>query len=869
MMMTPAPQPPSFGHAAMLLVCLTALGSGVVWADQPRPTYAQPPRCLVWLEGEDCSDHNWREGPTDNCWAFGWAGVHGGVLDLASWRLPEADECFYARFPFEIPQTGEFVLYYLGRIPGVLASPLEWSIDDGPATEAVAPDGWNLPGALDVVASFKYCLARLGTVQLQPGKHSLWFRVRKTIGDFGIAEMYSAQIDAVGIAPADRAPEPASPPTAPQPPSAPPDGNPPDDAERKPLCFRTEAVAVEISPVNAGVRHIGFEGDGPTLAHVTLAAPLLALERRDGSTVESGDVVRATQTAHGLLVETRAPGLKAAAKWVADRDAGQLRLLVWVRNLEGADIWRVRLNVSRGLAIGGDAHDDTWLVGKELLSPEKTVGEHSWVSPHQFPFDLVTIGDSVASVYVLYEDRELLDTRVEFGRRDSDAPGHLAFTKYPRIKTDETWAAPPLVLGAYAGGDWHVAGDRFSRWWYTWAQTPRTPGWLAAIGGLSVAGTDMHKPDAVDAGLQELTTVRRVSGISLLHGAGWFSFNTECWYPLQYRLAADRQRNVRTYTDALRASGGRSSFYTNPLMLSRATPDYELWGRELATIDGKGRVQLTEHTTHHHPMCLPYPSAAWAERYLQAVEGAVVAGKPDMLYMDQLGAVPAHLDFAPEKHGHRHFGEWTHGSMEFLRTVTEALLPRRPDLGTFIECPNPALQQYVNLSYYGTNRVLRYVFPTYYGFVGSVDAVSPEQALATAQEALLTGEPVTIHYAGLTAATPEQQRAVRDILLLKQTTDPLLRQARFRDAQGLTVPNGVRATVLLGQHCAYIPFLSDGASEGAAVTLRQEPGLAALRGIGRAWVVGEADPVRTAVSAGPARTLTVTLPGAAGVLELR
>jgi len=93
-----------------------------------------------------------------------------------------------------------------------------------------------------------------------------------------------------------------------------------------------------------------------------------------------------------------------------------MRLLVWIRNMGSTDIWRARLSLMQGLAIGGDAQDDTWLVGKELLLPEKTVGERSWVSPHQFPFDLTAIGDRVASVYAMYEDRELLDTRVEFGR---------------------------------------------------------------------------------------------------------------------------------------------------------------------------------------------------------------------------------------------------------------------------------------------------------------------------------------------------------------------------------------------------------------------------------------------------------------------
>ncbi len=140
-------------------------------------------------------------------------------------------------------------------------------------------------------------------------------------------------------------------------------------------------------------------------------------------------------------------------------------------------------------------------------------------------------------------------------------------------------------------------------------------------------------------------------------------------------------------------------------------------------------------------MALPFPNAQSAKRYLEYVEKAVLAGHPDMLYLDQLGAVPAHLDFAPQRHRHRHYGEWTAGSTGFLRVVTQYLRPRRPDLVFYIECPNPAQQQYANLSMYGTTQVLRYVFPTYYGIFGSYGDIEPERAHRYAGQALLTGEP--------------------------------------------------------------------------------------------------------------------------------
>ena len=111
----------------MLAIAAALLCTG---AQAQDVTYRTPPRCLVWLEGEDCVDHNWVDGPQRNCWAFGWAGVHGGVLDLASWRLPK-EGAYTARLPFELAESGDYVLYFLGRVPGMLASPFTWRVDGG------------------------------------------------------------------------------------------------------------------------------------------------------------------------------------------------------------------------------------------------------------------------------------------------------------------------------------------------------------------------------------------------------------------------------------------------------------------------------------------------------------------------------------------------------------------------------------------------------------------------------------------------------------------------------------------------------------------------------------------------------------------
>lgn len=856
-------------RGTFIWLCLIGLLPQVTCAAE-KVSYATPPRCLVWLEGEDCSDHNWIEGPTDNCWAFGWAGVHGGVLDLAHWRLPAPDRPYYARFRFELSDSGQYVAYYLGRIPGCLASPLEWSLDEGPPTELKAPDGWNVPGALDVVASFKYALVRLGSFAADAGKHVLTFTVRKTVPDFGIAEMYSAQIDAIGIAPADWPVE--SMVLAPRPEASGSPASPmtKDEPAREPVVLEAGQLRVELSPVNAGIRRLTFGREKrEVLAEAQAAQSPIEVDFRDGSSSDSGRVTRITRDKHGLLLRLEARKLVTELCLTADPTACEVRIRPRLHNRTGSDIWQVCLKVSESLGVGGEASDDTWLVGKEVLPPASTQGSHSWIAPYQFPFELVAISDQRATLYALIEDRRLLDTRVKFGR-PAGALGGLSFIKYPRVQPGAVRELPPLIIGAYAGGDWHPAGDRFSRWWYTWAETPETPEWLARLGGISVGGPDMQAPEAAQKAIDELVAMERVSGIQALHGAGWFSFRTECWYPTQWRLSPDQLRNVRLVTDTVRAHDGRTSIYTNPLMLSRATPDYELWGREAAVIDAKGRVQLTEHNTHHHPMALPYPNEALAARYLAILQPVLQLGKPDLLYMDQLGAVPAHLDFAARRgEDLTDFGRWVRGSTRFVRLVHESLAVTCPHLATWIECPNPALLQYVHLSYYGTNRVLRYVFPTYYGFVGDANSLPPEQAVQVAQEGLLTGQPVAINHGGLAQAEPTHQQAVREIVKLKQLVDPLLRTAKFRDQNRLMVSEGVDATLFVGRDRVFIPFVRK--MEGTTGVVRCE--LAALPGKraqqAHAYVVGSEATSRAEMRREDG-WLAVTLPTSrAGVIEIK
>ena len=169
-------------------------------------TYKTPPKCLIWMEGEDCRDHNWVEGPSYHCWTYSWCGIHGGVLDLASWKLPDCGE-YYARFPFKLKDSGRYVIYFLGRYG--IASPFAWSVDDGKPVEVLgAHDTTPVLAATDWQ---KYAVLRLGEFEGAPGTHVLKISVKKPVFDW-FFDIYSQQIDAIGIAPASWKVEGADPP---------------------------------------------------------------------------------------------------------------------------------------------------------------------------------------------------------------------------------------------------------------------------------------------------------------------------------------------------------------------------------------------------------------------------------------------------------------------------------------------------------------------------------------------------------------------------------------------------------------------------------------------------------------------------------
>lgn len=1025
--------------AASLLsagVLIWSACGGHAGSEVEKLTYANPPERLVWLEGEDCTDHNWVPGAMTNCWWYEYAGITGrGLFDLASWRLPDDGE-YRATYEFELPDAGEYVLYYRGRHPGHQASPIFWQIDEQP--ECRQPPEGKHPNTnlLGHEMNWKVVLIRLGTFRADAGRHSVTIKVRdfvedrgqkyvsqgidslligrteivelperKIVQDFadgveapsggpgGKAFRFEAQADPEApehkgqhVAPGwtdwsayDRlqlwvrvegegehydgklrcyyqgpkfvdlpvhvpgrelgawkeltydlsaqfegvsraaihsmwlytygkwytrpakltvhvggveltAPnaEAAGGVPAPVRGAAPPeqvrratlkltddwvwnaagdDGGlqrlpaVPDDPRQESEVIEAGALTAAISPVHGGIRRLRFGAGNTRLILVRERAPaVVRMEFLSGRVWQPPKPGGVRVGPDGLVFEQSddAVALRVLFEPVPDKD--ELSLTLTIRNLSREPVCSVVLAPLAGVGLGGDVEGDTLLVGSRRFAAGELGERHRLVSPQQFTHDWVCLHDGQTAFHLRWEDPDVLDTEAVFGR--AEGSGYLVLRKFPRIKPGAEWQAPTLVIGADSTGNWHEAADRFSRWWHSWAKRPFIPDWLKSAGGLAVAYGVLSE-DAVDKNRETLAKMRALDGIFWGHTSGWLPLQTEGWYPHGYRLADEQLGQFRRATDALRADGGRMSVYSNPLMFSRVIRDYDEYGHDLATIAHDGNVWLTEHTHRHHPMALPYPNAKWARHFLDAIEPAVVRGKPDALYMDQLGAVPTHLDFAPDKHDHQHYGEWVAGQVEFAREVHQHLRRKRPDLVTLIECPSPAVQQYVTLGFlmYGAHDIFRTTFPHYPNAVGHyTGGVDAAQGLAFAAEAFLTGQPVLLFTGAVEKMEETTRRRIRELIVFKQKVDPVLYRARYRATRGLTVPQGVMASCFVENGGGVlVPFVNRADSEARIRVGFEALGVRVRRS---ARVITPVDPDGSAVPVeAEAGALAVAVPG--------
>jgi hypothetical protein len=596
--------------------------------------------------------------------------------------------------------------------------------------------------------------------------------------------------------------------------TSPDDGGPPGGAGThasgsKPIRLRSGELEAGFDPATCGLVNLSF--GGRSLVSASVAQPLVTvgfLRGQRGSATGSGRLKRRW----GRLVYSERSDAAEVEIEMSRGEPGEIWIDVTVGNRSDVPVSAVVLPALTGIGLGGDASDDTWVLGSRIYPPGDLSGSRSLVSPQLFTHDSVCAYDAESAFFFRVEDRHTLDSRVTFGREGGT--GFVRLLKNPRILPGDSWRAPRVVIGADSKGSWHRSADRFRDWWSSWAGKAYIPEWFQKSGGLFV-GYDVLGEDAVEANALALRGRRDSCGLFLGHTGQWLPLQTEAWYPHGYDLSPEQLRHFRTVSDSLRREGGRLSIYTNPLMFSRVIPEYELSGRDLTVVARDGYPVFSEHHMRHHPMALPFPSQAWAKRFADCVAAAVVLGRPDMLYMDQLGAVPSHLDFRPEAHQHTHYGEWVAGQAAFTRTVLARLRPEHPELVTAIEGINVAALQHVTfaLLFDGSHEVFRFTFPHAYAAVGHYGTGTADQWLAYARTAFLTGQPVLL--LGLADGADESTLAlVKAMVCFKQENDPRLYGGVYRDTLGLTVPEGISARVFVTDSELLVPYVNPDRSVG-------------------------------------------------------
>ena len=275
----------------------------------------------------------------------------------------------------------------------------------------------------------------------------------------------------------------------------------------------------EISPTNAGLRRVVILGkpDSTGLCSGPAEAPI-TVDFRDGTAADCGHVVRAVSRERAVTLWCRGDRFTSKLTYAA-LPGGEVSLVCDIKNLSAVPVWRVNWHLSRNLGMGGSSAGDTWHIAQSTIEPKDSEGLKTAISPCTFAFDWACLTGKSASFYAMFEDRGLLDTEVTYGRDCKSGPGGtLHFSKFPRVKPGASWQSPPLVLGGYSGEDWHMAADRFSKWWYRLGQKhlPPRSGQRESAGSLSVCRISMTTPLSPTGSFS--TPQRASAGITLITG---------------------------------------------------------------------------------------------------------------------------------------------------------------------------------------------------------------------------------------------------------------------------------------------------------------------------------------------------------------
>ncbi len=332
-------------------------------------------------------------------------------------------------------------------------------------------------------------------------------------------------------------------------------------------------------------------------------------------------------------------------------------------------------------------------IGRKLKTPFAAMPEAVTLSyPVPLSLQFIAFNTGSAGWAVRCEDASMAYKDLRLG-----GPGReLTVTQYPFLETGRVASLSPVFLHVHAGS-WHVAADRYRRWFESAAPVPAVS---AKVRSLPVGDSvvirsrpveDPNMPDVTkaqevgtyDAAIAKLTS-SRAAGNEAIHVVGWHDRGHDTDFP-EFRVseAMGGAAGLKRLAEAGRRLGMQVGYYMNGRLVNVRAPFYTEHPEALVR-KAEGVRSTERYGGEEFEVLCPH-----AEVYIRQLEDRVAELTRDFgadsIQLDQVGAAPGLLCF-DSSHGHSTPATaWAEGYHRLLSRVLAAGRRHNPDFWIWIE----------------------------------------------------------------------------------------------------------------------------------------------------------------------------------------
>ncbi|MFB6295469.1 MAG: DUF6259 domain-containing protein [Halobacteriales archaeon] len=364
--------------------------------------------------------------------------------------------------------------------------------------------------------------------------------------------------------------------------------------------------------------------------------------------------------------------------------------------------------------------------GERLDQPFATFDAERQTLPYPVPlsaqFLTCTDGDAGWAVYAFDETC----TYKEFSLGGDAALVSVSYFCF--LEPGESGRIPTTVLKLYSG-TWHSAADRYREWFDSWARPPARSDLLEQLPYVyEWFLIDQH--DASEAGTETLKKygdygdkISEIAdrGYDAVWLVSWHDRGLDTDFPEFDVTEVIGYDELADMTDVMKNHGLQVGFYFNA-RLANAESDVYTANNHWA-VDPRRTVDISEqYFEEHHVLCPGAPGRI--DHLVERIEFVVTELGADFVFLDQIGAAPAHLCF-DERHDHETPATaWIEGYEELLARVHEVGRRHNSGFWVFIEGAWDAIGQFVDMQMGGVwsihpdgdpcHEIYRYTFPDHY-----------------------------------------------------------------------------------------------------------------------------------------------------------